>query len=57
VAEALNLPPGDVLGRVQAGDPEMIFAVAAATERENQRVERWNNLFKMLKQLGELWSK
>lgn len=35
----------------------MGFAVAAASEHHNRRVERWNNLYKMLKQLGELWSK
>lgn len=39
------------------GDPEAAFAVAAAIEQQNREVERWNNLYEMLKQLGDLWAK
>lgn len=56
-AQGLGVPPGEALDRLQHGDPQMAFAVAAATEQHNREVERWNNLYKMLKQLAELWSK
>jgi len=52
----MSLPPGEVLDRLEHGDPQIAFGVAAATEAHNAEIERWNNLYKMLKQLGELWS-
>jgi len=45
------------LDRFHHGVPEAVFAVAAAGEHESRVVERWNNLYEMLKDLGELWAK
>jgi len=49
--------PADLLDRAHHGEPEAIFAIAAAGEHENRTVERWNQHYKMLKQLAEVWSK
>jgi len=46
-----------LLDRLHHGDPETVFAVAAASEHESRVVERWNNLYEMLRDLGELWAK
>jgi hypothetical protein len=35
------------------GDPQIAFAVAAASEREKRIVDRWNQLFKMIKRHAE----
>jgi len=52
----MSLPPGEVLDRLEHGDPQIAFAMAAASEQHNDEIERWNNLYKMLKQLGELFA-
>jgi hypothetical protein len=56
-ATAIGVSPGELLDRLHHGDPEAVFAVAAAGEHESRVVERWNNLYEMLKDLGELWAK
>jgi len=48
------LPPGEVIHRAYQGDPQIVFALSAAVERESRVVERWNNHYEMLRDLGEL---
>jgi len=52
-ATALNAEPGELLDRLHHGDPQAMFAVAAAQEQHTRERDRWESLFEMIKKHAE----
>jgi len=47
-ATAIGVSPGELLDRLHHGDPEAVFAVAAASEQHTREADRWESLFELI---------